>query len=241
MRCCCGCRKKENGSDVGIENPKKDVKVVMLLGAPGAGKGTVAQYLLDNYDVVHFSTGNLLRNEVKNETELGREVSSLVGSGALVGDSIVNRVVESNLSKTLEGTSMVLLDGYPRSVDQAKFLDQLGSGCLRDAIRIVEIDVDREVVVTRLSGRRMCSKCSAVFGHLDTTAECSRCGGALVKRADDEETVIRRRLREYENTTKPVSEYYGDRLLKVHGDAPPDEVARSVEDVFRDFGVKKRR
>ncbi|MDR2794459.1 MAG: nucleoside monophosphate kinase [Holosporaceae bacterium] len=243
MRCCCGCKKKENESVPGTKDTKgaKSVKIVVLLGAPGAGKGTVAQYLLDNYDVVHFSTGNLLRNEVKNDTELGREVSAYVGSGGLVNDDIINKVVELNLAKTLESGSAILLDGYPRSVDQAKFLDQLDSGSLRDAIRIIEIDVESEVVVARLFDRKICSKCGATFGRLDVIAECSRCGGAFVKRPDDEEVVIRRRLQEYKSTTMPVSEYYGSRLLKVNGDRSPDEVARGVTDVFRDFGVKKRR
>ncbi|MDR3179727.1 MAG: nucleoside monophosphate kinase [Holosporaceae bacterium] len=240
MRCCCGCKKKENESVSEVKDAGK-VKIVVLLGPPGAGKGTIAQYLLDNYEVVHFSTGNLLRNEVKNDTGLGREVSAQVGSGGLVSDDIINRVVESNLAKTLEGDSVVLLDGYPRSVDQAKFLDRLDSGCLKDTIRIIEIDVGSEVVVARLSGRKVCSKCGATFGYLDVITECSRCGGVIVKRADDEEAVLMRRWQEYENTTMPVFEYYGSRLLEINGDASPDEVARNVSDVFRGFGVKKRR
>jgi adenylate kinase len=231
MSCCKCCGSKKSG-----------VKSVILLGAPGAGKGTVAQHLLDNYDVVHFSTGNLLRNEVKNCTEIGREVASILGSGGLVGDDIVNRVVESNLLGALSSSSVVLLDGYPRTVDQAKFLDSVDSGHLKSALRVVEIEVDHEAVIARISGRLVCSKCGVTFSSSQATAllQCDRCGGDLVKRADDEESVVRRRLQEYVSTTLPVSTYYADRLTKISGDAFPEDVARSVDGVFHDFGIEKK-
>lgn len=219
------------------------VKIVILFGAPGAGKGTVAQHLLDNYGVVHFSTGNLLRNEVKSGTSIGKEVEAILSSGKLVGDDVVNRVVESNLQKALSGNDVVLLDGYPRTVEQAKFLDAIDAGSLKSSIRVLELDVDHEVVVSRIAGRVVCSKCGATFSssQLNGGTVCSRCGGELIKRADDSEEVVRRRLQEYVNMTLPVSRYYTDRLVKVSGEGTPEKVARNVEDAFRDFGIEKRR
>ena len=219
------------------------VKIVILFGAPGAGKGTVAQHLLDNYGVVHFSTGNLLRNEVKSGTSIGKEVETILSSGKLVGDDVVNRVVESNLQKALSGNDVVLLDGYPRTVEQAKFLDAIDAGSLKSSIRVLELDVDHEVVVSRIAGRVVCSKCGATFSssQINGSTVCSRCGGELIKRADDSEEVVRRRLQEYVNMTLPVSRYYIDRLVKVSGEGTPEEVARNVDDAFRDFGIEKRR
>lgn len=223
-----------------------EVKYIVLFGAPGAGKGTVAQYLLDNYNVVHFSTGNLLKNEVKNNTALGKEVSAILGSGGLVGDDLVNKVVEANMLN-MSSNSVILLDGYPRTVDQAKFLDSLEAGKVKSALRVVELDVDGEIVVSRIVDRTVCSKCFATFSISQIKKSggdpkvCSRCGGELVKRADDEEAVVRQRLDVYAKMTLPVADYYADRLIKVSGDASPEEVARRVDKVLCDFGIKKGR
>ena len=218
------------------------VKIVILLGAPGAGKGTVAQYLLDNYNVVHFSTGNLLRNEVKNGTSVGKRVEEILSSGKLVSDDIVNEVVEINLVRTLRGSDVILLDGYPRTVEQAKFLDEIDSGRLKETTKVLELDVDQEVVVSRIAGRVVCSKCGATFSSSQQKSSvCPRCGGELVKRADDNEEVVRRRLQEYVNMTLPVSRYYSDRLEKVPANGTPEEVARGVDIAFRMFGIEKRR
>lgn len=241
----CGCCKNKNQNG----NNETCVKVVILYGAPGAGKGTVAQYLLDHYDVVHFSTGNLLRNEVKNETSVGKEVKAILSSGKLVGDDIVNEVVEANLLKVMSGNSVVLLDGYPRTVEQAKFLDAINSGVLKSSIRVLDLDVDHEVVVARIAGRIVCSKCGATFSasqlakeNGDSAKVCPRCGGELTKRADDNEEVVRRRLQEYVSMTLPVSKYYEEegRLHKVSGEGTPAEVEQRVDGVFLDFGIKKK-
>lgn len=240
MMRCCKCTKNN-------EVNKCAVKAVVLLGAPGSGKGTIAQHLLDNYNAVHFSTGNLLRNEVKKDTAIGKKVSSILRAGGLVNDDIVNAVVESNLLQALSADGVILLDGYPRTVDQAKFLDSIKSGELAASIRVIEIDVDYEVIVSRIAGRLVCADCGATFHSANLMKDgklnniCSRCDGNLIKRADDTEEIVRNRLKEYVDITLPVSRYYGDRLLKVSGDVSPELVMQSVDNIFCDFGIKKRR
>ncbi|MDR1334987.1 MAG: nucleoside monophosphate kinase [Holosporaceae bacterium] len=214
-----------------------DLKAIVLLGAPGAGKGTVAQHLLDNFDVIHFSTGNLLRNEVKNDTEVGAIVKSILGSGDLVSDGVVNQVVEVNLERVLPEKRVVLLDGFPRSVDQAKFLDTIFDACLKNSMKVIEIEVDYELIVARIVGRRVCVLCAATFGADDKIGRCSRCGGELVRRGDDEEEVVRHRLLEYQRITLPVSAYYADRLIKVDGNASREIVLQSVTKLAMELGL----
>lgn len=216
------------------------MKILVLLGAPGAGKGTVAQYLAENYDVRHFSTGNLLRNEVKKESDIGLKVKDILGSGGLVGDDVVNGIVAKNIEEVLDTGSLVILDGYPRTKNQAVELDKMMSGSLKDEIRVLELAVDNEVVVQRISQRKVCASCGKTYGPQDRIGACS-CGGELVKRKDDEESVVRDRLKKYEDETRPVSDYYSDRLIKVSGEGKPEEVAQRVDEALAKFGIKKRR
>ncbi len=216
------------------------MKILILLGAPGAGKGTVAQYLAENYDVCHFSTGNLLRNEVKKESDIGLKVKDILGSGGLVGDDIVNGIVAKNIEEVLGTGSLVVLDGYPRTKNQAIELDGMMAGSLKNEIRVLELDVDSEVVVRRISQRRVCSSCGKTYGPQDKIEVCA-CGGELIKRKDDEESVVRDRLKKYEAETRPVSDYYVDRLVKVSGEGKPEEVTQRVDETLAKFGIKKRR
>ncbi|MDR2782064.1 MAG: nucleoside monophosphate kinase [Holosporaceae bacterium] len=219
---------------------RKSAIILILLGAPGAGKGTVAQYVKDKYDVFYFSTGNLLRNEVKEKSEIGRRVEDILGSGGLVGDDLVNEIVEKNLEKIAVDGSIVVLDGYPRTENQARVLDEMMSGKFRDAIHVIELVVDAEEVVARISQRRVCVKCGNTYGSKDNIKICS-CGGELVRRKDDEEATVRNRLREYEKATLPLSQYYSDRIVKVDGSVTPEEVAQQVNACLCGFGIEKRR
>jgi len=216
------------------------MKILILLGAPGAGKGTVAQYLAENYNVHHFSTGNLLRNEVKKESDIGLRVKDILGSGGLVGDDVVNEIVSKNIGDVLSTGSLIILDGYPRTRSQAVELDRMLSGSLKDEIRVLELDVDSEVVVQRISQRRVCASCGKTYGPQDKIEVCA-CGGKLIKRKDDEESVVRSRLKKYEEETRPVSDYYVDRLIKVSGEGKPEEVAQRVDEALARFEIKKRR
>jgi adenylate kinase len=216
------------------------VSVIVLLGAPGAGKGTVAQHLNDRYDVHHFSTGNMLRNEVQKESGIGKKVKGIIGSGGLVGDDIVNEIVEKNIEEVIGDGKLVILDGYPRTKNQAIALDALKVGALKGVTRAIEIDVDDELLVARISQRRVCVKCGNTYGPHDGTDVCS-CGGELIKRKDDEESIVRNRLKKYKEDTLPVSDYYFDRLIKVSGDGMPTEVSQKIDGVLRSLKIEKRR
>jgi adenylate kinase len=216
------------------------INILVLLGAPGSGKGTVAQHIKNKYDVFYFSTGNLLRNEVKERSNVGRKVEDIVGSGGLVGDDVVNEIVVKNIEGVASDGKAIILDGYPRTKSQALVLDEVGAGTLKGVIRVIELDVDLEEVVTRISRRRMCIQCGNVYGPMDKMEICA-CGGELVKRKDDEEPTVRRRLEEYKKATLPLSEYYSKRIIKVCGMGSPEEVVRRVDSCLHNFGIEERR
>ncbi|MDR0678143.1 MAG: nucleoside monophosphate kinase [Holosporaceae bacterium] len=219
---------------------KESIKIVILLGAPGSGKGTVAQYIKDKYDIYYFSTGNLLRNEVKEKTDIGCKVENILGSGGLVGDDIVNEIVEKNIKKFVKNGKVILLDGYPRTKNQALALDTSGTGEFKKAIRVVELDIDAKEAITRISLRRVCVKCGNTYGPTDRVAICP-CGGELIRRKDDEKAVILNRLKEYEKATFPLSQYYLDRIIRIQGSGTPEEVANRVDNCLYNFGMEKRR
>jgi adenylate kinase len=199
----------------------------------------VAGRLKDGYGVRHFSTGNLLRNEIQRESEIGLKVKNIVGSGGLVDDALVNEIVEQNLQESLAGGSVVVLDGYPRTVPQAEALDLMMAGGLRERIVALEIDVAPEELVARLSARLVCVKCGDTYGAADKVEVC-RCGGQLVKRKDDDSVTVARRLEKYEAETRPVADYYGARLRKVAGEGAPEEVMKRVEALLLDLKIEKR-
>lgn len=210
--------------------------VIVLLGAPGAGKGTVAQYLKDRCSVYHFSTGNLLRNEIKEKTDIGLRVVNILESGGFVDDVTVNEIVEKNLLGVCNEDAIVVLDGYPRTKDQAVALESMMDGKIKDVIRVIDIDLDTESAVARITKRRVCAKCGNTYGPQDAEVVCS-CGGDLVKRKDDAEDVVRSRMRKYEEETAPISAYFAARLVKVSGEGSPGDVTQRVDEILRGFGV----
>ncbi|MDR0631942.1 MAG: nucleoside monophosphate kinase [Holosporaceae bacterium] len=218
------------------------ITILIFMGAPGSGKGTVAQHLKEKYVVSCFSTGNLLRNEVKEKTAIGRRVEGIIGVGGLVGDDVVNGIVEKNIEKVAAGGKgvVVILDGYPRTEGQARVLDGMKDGKFRNSIHVIELDVDADEVVARISQRRVCAKCGNTYGAMDKIEICS-CGGELIKRKDDEEATVRNRLKEYEKATLPLSEYYFDRIVKINGKGTVEEVVKRVDDYFDGLGIERRR
>ena len=201
---------------------------VLLLGAPGAGKGTQSKRLADRYGIEHVTTGDALRANKDMETEYGTP-REYMEAGELVPDELVNEIVAEALAEA-DG---FVLDGYPRNLSQAEYL----SG-LVDLDAVVYLDVGREELVDRLTGRRVCEECGANY-HVDfappeTEGVCDECGGDLIQRDDDTEETVKERLRVYEENTAPVVDHYRETgaLVEVDGEGTPDEVAEAVVDAI---------
>lgn len=197
---------------------------LMLLGAPGAGKGTQAKRLVESMGVPQISTGDMLRAAVANQTSLGIQAKAFMDAGQLVTDELVIGIVRERLAAE-DCAHGYILDGFPRTVEQAEALNAFAP-----LDRVVEIAVDPEDVVGRLSGRRTCKACGAIFHVVNTPPAvegvCDVCGGALYQRSDDQEASIRERLVEYGKKTEPLSRWYEERglLSRVEGKGSPDEV-----------------
>lgn len=189
---------------------------LILLGPPGAGKGTQAKLLVEKYAVPQLSTGDMLRKAVAAGTPLGREAKAVMDAGKLVGDQIVIGIIEDVLNGAGVQNGFIL-DGFPRTVPQAEALDRLLEGHGKKLDRVIALDVPESLVVERISGRRSCPSCGAVY-HIHNAPSkvdgvCNKCGAALVQRPDDAEDKVRERLVAYARDTAPLRDYYGKRGL----------------------------
>ena len=189
---------------------------LVFLGPPGAGKGTIAAKAKDALNIVHISTGDLFRSNIKNETELGKVVKEILAKGDLVPDEVTVNMVKARLEEDdLKEKAGYILDGFPRTVAQAKALDEMGI----EMDGVISIEVSDEDIVKRLGGRRLCGSCGASY-HVEykpcaVDGVCDKCGGALVIRADDKPEVIKSRLAVYHEQTEPLKDYYaGKGVLK---------------------------
>ncbi|MFQ5906531.1 MAG: adenylate kinase [bacterium] len=207
---------------------------LILLGPPGSGKGTQAEKLSEEYGLARVSTGDILREEVNLGTELGKKVKGIMELGELVPDKTILELIRGRLDRN-HASSGYILDGFPRTVAQAKALDALleERGTRVDAV--VALDVDDGVIVKRLSNRRSCPKCGAVYNLLTAAPSrdgiCDSCGGALVFRDDDSEETVRERLRVYRSQTEPLKEYYAKACLlhEVDGEGTIEQVYERVK------------
>lgn len=204
---------------------------IVLLGAPGAGKGTQAQKLVEDYGFAHISTGDLLRAAVKAGTKLGVKVKSYMDEGKLVPDKLVVDLVTERLADddTQKG---FILDGFPRNTAQAVTLDSALSEMGRNLDAALLVDVKAGVIVKRLSSRRTCRDCG--YTAPAGVDKCPACGGEMYQRDDDKPETIQKRLDVYETQTSPLVEYYrGKGLLKVvDGDRPVDDVYKDVKEIL---------
>lgn len=205
----------------------------ILLGAPGAGKGTQGALLVERHGMRRIATGDLLREAVRRGTELGQRAKSYMDAGELVPDGVILGLV----GEVMEQGGDLVFDGFPRTVAQAEalqaLLEERGDGI--DAV--VLVDVPDDVLVRRIAGRRSCPDCDAVYNvHFQPPARkgvCDECGGALTQRADDDEATVQRRLGVYREQTEPLVAWYRDAgvpVKTVDGDRPVDEVLGDIED-----------
>ena len=191
---------------------------LILLGAPGAGKGTQAEVICDALKIPAISTGNILREAIKNETALGMEAKSYMDGGKLVPDEIVINILKERLSQD-DCKNGFILDGFPRTVPQAEALDKMGV----NIDRVIDIEVEDEKIMQRLSGRRVCEDCGASY-HLEykpskAEGKCDKCSGNTVQRKDDHPDTIKERLQVYHQQTEPLKDYYyaTGKLIVVEG------------------------
>jgi adenylate kinase len=214
---------------------------LVLVGPPGAGKGTQAQFIASHFAVPKISTGDIFRANVSQGTDLGLEARKFMDAGDLVPDEVTIGMVRERLGDE-DATEGFLLDGFPRTVHQAEVLDEMlkEDGVGLDAV--LELVVDDEEVVRRLSGRRTCRQCGHVW-HLDfdppaADGRCDRCSGELFQRDDDSEDTIRHRLEVYADQTSPLIGYYGDRgiLAGVDAAGPVEDVTERAINALRRFG-----
>ena len=180
---------------------------LVLIGAPAAGKGTQAARLVEHYSIAHISTGDMLREEVAKETELGKEAKAIMNAGGLVSDEIIIAMVKERIKKD-DCKNGFILDGFPRTTAQAEALTE--SGVKID--KVLSLEVADEAIIERLSSRRECSKCGAPYNIISNKPEtegiCDKCKGELIQRADDVPETIKNRLNVYHEQTEPIKAYY---------------------------------
>lgn len=206
---------------------------IVLLGAPGTGKGTQAKLLADKYKIPQISTGDLLRAAVAGNTDLGRKAKANMDAGHLVPDDIVLGVIQERLSKP-DAKEGFILDGFPRNIPQAQALDATLARLGQPLQLALLVDVDPEVLMKRLTGRRTCGHCGAIFNIYfspsKVAAKCDKCGGTLTHRSDDNEATVRNRLKVYEEQTSPLVSYY-----KAQGKLRTVRGVGSIAEIFKNI------
>lgn len=215
---------------------------IVLLGAPGAGKGTQCKRIVDRYGVEHLSSGDILRKERSQGTELGKQAQSYMDSGGLVPDELIVKMMAEAISKT--GEAGFVLDGFPRTVNQASELDKSLESAGENIQLAVNLKISDEKVIERMTGRRSCPECGAVY-HVTNMppkveGKCDNDGTELVQRPDDKEEVVKKRLETYHKQTAPVADYYRkkDILMEIDANTEADQVSdilfKKLDDIAAD-------
>jgi adenylate kinase len=206
---------------------------LILLGPPGAGKGTQASAIVKRYNIPHISTGDIFRMNIRENTALGKEVKAYLDAGQLVPDDVVINTIKDRLSKS-DCKNGFILDGYPRTINQAEVLDKelAKMGTKLDAV--INIFLDPQLLIERAVGRRICKNCGATY-HIKfhppkLDGICDICGGELYQRDDDKEETVKKRIEVYLTQTKPLVKYYGDKDILVSIDG-----TLSIEDTFKEI------
>ena len=201
---------------------------IILLGAPGAGKGTQASKISAAYNLPHISTGDIFRENIKNQTPIGVLAKSFIDKGQLVPDEVTCKIVEERISRA-DCANGYMLDGFPRTIAQAEALDKIAKIDL-----VINIDVDHSLLMDRLCGRRVCKDCGESYhiSRLGDKTDCARCGGELYQRKDDNPETVRSRLDVYNAQTAPLIDYYKKKgiLFNVVGNTTPEDVFEKVSE-----------
>lgn len=198
------------------------VKRLLLFGPPGAGKGTQAARVSELLGIGHVDTGSIIRDNIKNQTDLGLEAKAYVDRGDLVPDELIIRLIEDRLQHD-DVSHGWLLDGFPRSLEQAGALSRMGPDGAEIVERVVFLEVPEDLLLQRLTSRRICGTCKTVYNILTLKPKeegiCDKCRGELIQRADDNEESVRNRFRVYRESTAPIADYYGEKglIVKVDG------------------------
>lgn len=211
---------------------------ILIMGGPGAGKGTMSGKIVNELDVKHISTGDIFRSEIRRQTPIGMEAKNYMDQGLLVPDEVVNKMVISYLTvHDRDGLleNGFLLDGYPRTLEQAKAFDSFADGTQFEIDKVIVMDLDPAILAKRVTGRRICKSCCEIF-HVETKPSkvegiCDSCGAELYQRKDDTLESLNVRLGEYQNLTEPVQDYYQAKgiVAKVNADQPIDDVFAEVK------------
>lgn len=213
---------------------------LVLMGLPGAGKGTQAEKIVAKYDIPHISTGDMFRAAIKDETELGLQAKSFMDKGELVPDEVTIGIVRERLSKG-DCQKGFLLDGFPRTVAQAEALENILAGLNKQINYCINIDVDNSILMERLTGRRICKDCGAtyhlVFNPPAKEGVCDRCNGELYQRADDNEATVKNRLDVNIKQTKPLLDFYETKgyLRNIDGQQEIDKVFSDVDQLLKEL------
>jgi len=214
------------------------IKSIILLGAPGAGKGTNAKRITNKYKIPHISTGDMFREAIKNHTPLGEEATKYMSQGLLVPDEVTIGLVDERLARE-DCKDGFLLDGFPRTIPQAEALVKIGEKLNRPINFVIEIDTPEEILKERICGRRVCKNCGAPY-HIKhqlpkVEGKCDLCGGELIQRKDDNEETLMARLNEYHNQTEPLIKFYKDKnlLRKLNGTLPLEEQDENIDLILK--------
>lgn len=212
---------------------------IFIMGAPGSGKGTFSSKIKEEYNLNHISTGDIFRANISQGTELGLQAKAYAEQGKLVPDEITNKMVKDYLATLSDKKNGYLLDGYPRTLDQAKAFEEMTDGTDLAVDVILAMDVPTDVLTRRITGRRTCKDCGEIYNIYSKPTKvegvCDRCGGELTQRKDDNEESLKVRLDEYSNNTEPVIDYYEKKNMVSHinADASMDEIWSSIKEALK--------
>ena len=210
--------------------------IIVLFGPPGAGKGTQANYIADEFNLFKISTGDLLRKEIEKKSSLGIKIKTIIDKGLFVSDDIIDNLVERVISnKAYE--NRVIFDGYPRNINQAKYLDSIINRHHQKISSVLNLKVDFDIIVKRILGRQICSKCTLIFNEFfyPATSNNHKCDSSfLQKRSDDNINTIKNRLKTYSNETIPILNYYKNQklLTNINGMNTIDEIYKEIRPII---------